>query len=125
MIYGIGIDLVDIRRMQKNIDRFGDRIAEKILSKAELGEYQHTSRPAHYLAKHFAAKEAFSKAMGTGLNTVLRLKNLGISHLPSGKPGFEFNDEVRDLILNRTISSCHLSISDEADHAIAFVVLET
>ncbi len=124
MIYGIGIDSVHIERMHKNIHQYGDRFAEKILSQEEWGQYKQEKRPACFLAKHFAAKEAMAKALGTGFRNGLSLKHIIITHNELGKPEIKCHGKANDLLLSQNINSSYLSITDEKDYALACVVLE-
>jgi holo-[acyl-carrier protein] synthase len=124
MIHGIGIDMVAVSRMQDNINRYGDRFASKILSDHELKEYVSVSSPAHYLAKRFAAKEALTKALGTGFRNGISLKNISIHHETSGQPGIICDGETKEIMSTIGIVTCHLSLSDEKDYACACVVLE-
>lgn len=124
MIFGIGVDIVEICRMQENIEQYRERFAQKILCENEMTEYNHTSYPAHFLAKHFAAKEAFVKALGTGFSNGINLKDIHVNHESDGRPVFRFSDKLFKKITTNGISSCHLSLSDEKEYACAFVVLE-
>jgi holo-[acyl-carrier protein] synthase len=124
MIHGIGIDMVAVSRMQDNIDKHGDRFAGKILCSQELIEYASVSNPAHYLAKRFAAKEALTKALGTGFRDGISLKNIRIRNETTGKPGIICVGRADEIMSSLGIVSCHLSLSDERDYACACVVLE-
>lgn len=124
MIHGIGIDIVAITRIRDNINRYGDRFAGKILDDHELIEYASAPSPAHYLAKRFAAKEALTKALGTGFSDGISLKNISIRNETSGQPGIVCNGKAEEIMATLGIVSCHLSLSDEQDYACACVVLE-
>jgi holo-[acyl-carrier protein] synthase len=124
MIHGIGIDLVDIRRMQENVERYGERFAGKILSTSEMREYSKISKPASFLARRFAAKEALAKALGTGFNNGITLKNISIIHGQDGQPAISCAGKILEIMLSRRIGSSHLSITDEKDYACACVILE-
>ena len=125
MIYGIGIDMVAIHRMQENINKYGGRFANRILSRKELVEYSNAPRKASYLAKHFAAKEALVKAIGTGFRNGVKPGDICVNHLPSGQPQIQFEGKITDIISINGISSCFLTLADEKDYAVACVVLET
>lgn len=125
MIYGIGIDMVAICRMQENINKYGGRFADRILCKNELVEYSNTSKKAGYLAKHFAAKEALVKAIGTGFRNGVKLRDISVNHLSSGQPHIQFEGKITDILSMHGITSCFLTLADENDYAIACVVLET
>lgn len=124
MIHGIGIDLVDVRRMQENIERFGERFAGKILSTSEMLEYSKINKPASFLARRFAAKEALAKALGTGFNNGVTLKNITISHGLDGQPAINCAGKMLEIMSLQGISSSHLTITDEKDYACACVILE-
>ncbi len=123
MIFGIGTDIVRITRMQENIEKFGHKFAERILSEEEMEEYHHYSEPSRLLAKRFAAKEAASKAMGTGFRNGISLKQIYITHDKLGKPLLNFVDNAKDFLKQQGISESHVSISDEQEYAVAYVTL--
>lgn len=123
MIYGIGTDIVRVKRMQKNLDKHGDRFAERILTDQELVEFRNTVKPAHFLAKRFAAKEAMAKAMGTGFSDGLSLKHIGIGHDKQGKPLLMLNGHAQEFVTLNKIVDYHVSLADEEDYAVAFVTL--
>ncbi|OGA18100.1 MAG: holo-ACP synthase [Betaproteobacteria bacterium RIFCSPLOWO2_12_FULL_63_13] len=124
MIVGIGTDLCEIGRVQKALERHGERFARKILVESELLRYGRHRKPAAYLAKRFAAKEAFSKAMGTGIHFPVNWHNVSVENGPSGRPMLRFSEPLRALLRERGITAAHLSLSDETGMACAFVVLE-
>lgn len=124
MIYGIGTDIVSYARIQSLYEKYGQRAAEHLLSEAELGGYGKSSDPARYLMKRFAAKEAFAKAMGTGLRAKVTLRRISVNHDELGKPSLSFDEVLSNYVANMGVTRHHLSISDERDHAVAFVVLE-
>lgn len=123
MIYGIGTDIVKIERMQALYARHGERALSKLLAPEEIRLCQKAADPARYLAKRFAAKEALGKALGTGIRAPALLTAIAVVNDPLGKPLFSFSDELAEYINARRLIA-HLSISDERDTAIAFVVLE-
>lgn len=124
MIFGIGTDIVRVARMQRDLDRYGERFAERILSVTELAEFRDNARPAHFLARRFAAKEAAAKAMGTGFRDGITLRQIAVLHNEHGRPALEFTGAAADFLRAQDITASHLSISDEEDHAVAFVALE-
>lgn len=124
MIYGIGTDIVEVKRVSSILSRHGARFAEHILTPEELPEYAACTIPERFLAKRFAAKEAFSKAMGTGLRHPVSLTNIRITHDALGKPELAFSEALQTLVAQSGIARCHLSISDEKGLVAAFVVLE-
>ncbi len=124
MILGIGTDLVDIHRIEHALARFGDRFAQRVLVGHEYQRFCAHVKPAHYLAKRFAAKEAFSKAMGTGIHFPVNWHNVSVANERSGKPYLKFSGPLTTLLERRGVKRVHLSLSDEVGMACAFVVLE-
>lgn len=124
MIYGIGIDVVEPRRVAQLLEKYGERFARRILTAREWPGYERTVQPVLFLANRFAAKEAFSKAMGTGFRYPVTLQCISVVQNKAGKPGFEFNDVLAAVVRSRGIVGHHLTISDERTLACACVVLE-
>ena len=124
MIYGIGADLVEPKRIARSLERYGDRFARRLLTDKEWLEFSCSHKPVSFLANRFAAKEAFAKAVGTGLRYPVNLSNISIAHDRLGKPCFEFYPELDQFIREKGIINHFLSISDELSLACAFVVLE-
>ena len=124
MIYGIGTDIVEVSRVSAILSRHGPRFARHVLTADEMPEYAAASFPERFLAKRFAAKEAFAKAIGTGLRGAVSLTNIRITHDDLGKPGLDFEPRLQALVAERGIARCHLSISDEKELVTAFVILE-
>lgn len=124
MIFGIGTDIVGIARFAEFWQRHGERGLEKILAPAERDDCRGSADPGRFLAKRFAAKEALGKALGTGIRAPVLLPAIAVIHDALGKPGFRCSREVDALLDGRNLHA-HLSISDERDYAVAFVVLET
>jgi len=125
VIFGIGADIVDCARIEKIWSRYGNRFAERILSLQELPELRLHHNQAHFLAKRFAAKESFAKAVGSGLRAPVSLSRISITHDRLGKPVLQFDEVLRRYLAQIGISGHHLSISDEKKMLVAFVVLET
>lgn len=124
MIHGIGTDIVAIRRMDEIHARYGGKLAQRILAPAEWEEYGHARDQDRFLAKRFAAKEALAKALGTGMRAPLAFSAIGVTHDTLGRPGFAYTPELHDWLRARAVGASHLSLSDEADYAVAFVVVE-
>lgn len=124
MIYGIGVDLIKVARLESGLLRFGEHYADRLLAPEEHPEFFSATDPARFLAKRFAAKEAFAKAAGTGLRPPLQLRNLAVTHTPLGQPGLSFHPELAAWLQQRGITRHHLSLSDEQEYVIAYVVLE-
>jgi len=124
MIFGIGTDIVEVTRIDASIQQFGDDFAKRLLAESELLGYSQSQIKARFLAKRFAAKEAFSKALGTGLRAPATFQNIAISHDELGKPILVLATELQAYLLSKKITQTHISISDEKNLAVAFVVLE-
>jgi holo-[acyl-carrier-protein] synthase len=129
LIYGIGTDICDVRRIRASLARHGDRFAHKILSEAEFATWQARSarwpeRGIRYLATRFSAKEAFSKAIGLGMVMPMTWRLCEVSKLPSGKPAIVLHGVLKDWFEARHLSA-HISVTDETDYAASFCVVET
>ena len=125
MIYGIGTDIVNIDRIKSILEKNQKRFASKILTVEEYNFYNNNkSSEANYFAKRFAAKEAFSKALGTGIGKDLSFQDICIKNDNKGKPYFSFSKKIQNYLDIRDIKNTFISISDENDNAIAFVILE-
>ena len=125
MVSGIGVDIVEIKRFQRMVDRFGDRVAQRLLTQREFAQYRQRNNSLSFLATRFAAKEAASKALGTGIAQGIGFHAIEVVNNGSGKPDLHFHDAALELLQQRNIHRCLLSLSDEKHYAIAMVVLET
>ncbi len=125
MIFGIGTDIVEYERIESMWKKYGQRLAERMLSERELPEFAAHSNPARFLAKRFAAKEAFAKAVGSGLRHPVSLSRISVAHDGLGKPVLTFDAALRTYLAQMGVAAHHLSISDERSTIVAFVVLET
>lgn len=123
MIAGIGTDIVRIARLQGMWERHGERALARVLAPVEHAEFAAAADKGRFLAKRFAAKEAFAKAFGTGVRPPVSLAAIAVTHDALGKPQLAFYGQLAESIENRGLTA-HLSISDEADLAIAYVILE-
>lgn len=123
MIHGIGTDIVTVARVVEMYRRHGERALEKLLAPTERDACRKSAAPGRFLAKRFAAKEAFGKALGTGVRAPALLTAIAVGHDPQGKPVLEFSPTLAEHLAERRLVA-HLSMSDEQEHAIAFVVLE-
>ncbi len=123
MIFGIGTDIVSVSRMQGALERHGERFAERILAATELQEFRQSGKPAHFLAKRFAAKEAAAKAFGTGFRDGLAMSDFIVGHDELGRPLLHFAGQAEAFCQQRGVGESFLSISDEKEHAVAFVTL--
>ena len=124
MIYGVGTDLIEIPRVERALVRFGARFAERILCETELRRFRAHAKPAAYLAKRFAAKEAFTKALGTGIRAPANWHGVWVSNLRSGKPQLEYSAALAALLEKRGVRRSHLTLTDERGMASATVILE-
>lgn len=125
MIYGVGTDIVEVDRIESSIEKFGDDFALRILAESEMASYVSSHIKARFLAKRFAAKEAFSKALGTGLREPATFQNIAVSHDVLGKPFLVLAKELQGFLKEKNINHMHITICDEKNLAAAFVVLET
>ena len=128
MIYGIGTDVCDVRRIRSALQRHGERFARKILSDAEMAVWKARAgrwpeRGLRYLATRFSAKEAFSKAAGLGLRLPMSWQLCEVANLPSGKPVIVLHGGLKEWFDAQGLSA-HVTVSDEGDYATSFVVLE-
>lgn len=124
MIYGVGTDLVEVARIARALQRFGQRFARRILAEPELRRFRAHRQPASYLAKRFAAKEAFAKALGTGIHAPANWHGVWVENLKSGKPVLKFSSALEKLLLQKEILHAHVSLADERGIAAATVILE-
>ena len=129
MIFGIGTDLCDVRRITATLERKGDRFAEKVLGPDELKVFHArrakvASRGIRFLATRFSAKEAFSKAVGMGLHMPMTWRSCEILNERSGKPFIRLHGELADWFAERQLVA-HVTVTDETDYVATFVVVET
>ncbi|MBA4218406.1 MAG: holo-ACP synthase [Proteobacteria bacterium] len=128
MIYGIGTDICDIRRIEATLARRGERFAEKVLGPDELQVFRarrlrSETRGVRYLATRFSAKEAFSKAIGLGLHLPMRLPDCQILNQASGQPMLKLSGALAGWFAERGLRG-QVTLSDESDYAVSFVVVE-
>jgi holo-[acyl-carrier protein] synthase len=123
MVIGIGTDLVKVARIQQSEQRFGERFVARILTPNELAIYQAKRRDSYYLAKRFAAKEALVKALGTGIGKDANWQDIEVVNDQRGAPSLRLSGVAALTAERLGVKSTHLSLSDEEDHALAFVVL--
>lgn len=125
MIYGIGVDIVEVSRIERALERWGIRFANKILGPNELKQFATTRSPVRFLAMRFAAKEAASKALGTGFKQGVSPRQIEVMHNPAGKPSLAFLDNVAERVEREGIGESFVSMADETEYAIAYAILET
>ena len=128
MIYGIGTDICDVRRIAATVGRRGERFAERVLGPRELAVFRArgarvAARGISYLATRFSAKEAFSKAIGLGMHMPMAWRACEILNAPSGQPEIRLSGALSDWFDAQALTA-RVSLSDETDYAVAFVVVE-
>lgn len=128
MIYGIGTDVCDIRRIEATLTRQGERFARRVLADAELVVWQQRSarwpqRGLRYLATRFSAKEAFSKAVGMGMRMPMTWRSCEIQNLRSGQPVIVLHGDLKTWFEGKGLRA-HVTVTDETDYAASFVVVE-
>jgi len=124
MIRGVGTDVVSIERVEAALARFGERFVNRILTPDERVRYDGTRQKASHLAKRFAAKEAFSKAIGTGFHAPFRWHAVSVGRDARGKPGLVPSEDMARHLAAIGVTASHVSLTDDAGIAVAFVVLE-
>ena len=128
MIFGIGTDICDVRRISASIERHGDRFARRVLTEGELAVWRRRStrwpeRGVRYLATRFSAKEAFSKAIGLGMRMPMTWRLCEIANLPTGKPVIVLHGALKEWFDGQRLCA-HVTVTDESDYAASFVVVE-
>jgi len=124
MIYGIGVDIVSIVRIEGVIKRWGGRFVGRVFTPDEAAICYDRAYPSSAFALRFAAKEAFSKALGSGMRKGLKWRDIEVFNYPSGKPSLRLHGISFDICREKDITGIHLSLSDEGEYGIAMVVLE-
>jgi holo-[acyl-carrier protein] synthase len=128
MIYGIGTDICDIRRIRASLEKHGERFAQKVLSNNEMNTYRARSerwpeRGMRYVATRFSAKEAFSKAIGMGMRMPMTWRLCEVAKLPSGQPTIVLHGVLKEWFEAKHLTA-HVSVSDESDYATSYVIVE-
>ena len=124
MIVGIGTDVVSVERIAGVLERHGERFVNRVLTPSERSRFARTKQKASHLAKRWAAKEAFSKAIGTGIHPPFTWQSITVTRDAKGAPGIEPSAEMSQFLQSRGVRRSHLSLTDDAGIAVAFVVLE-
>ena len=124
MIYGIGTDILRIERIEQLYGKYGQALAERLLSRIELLEWRSVGNKTNFLAKRFAAKEAFAKAVHTGLRSPVTLHHISIAHDKLGRPEFVVEPPLQEGLRQQGIGRVHLSLSDGNGAVVAFAVAE-
>ncbi|HEY7900544.1 MAG TPA: holo-ACP synthase [Caulobacteraceae bacterium] len=128
MIVGVGSDLTDIRRIERSLERFGERFVARLFTDIERRRAERRAGPANTFAKRFAAKEACAKALGTGMRRGVFWKDMGVVNAPSGQPTLALTGgaaaRLAQIVPAGHVGVIHLSLTDEPPYAQAFVVIE-
>ena len=124
MIVGIGTDVVSIERIQGVLDRHGERFVKRVLTPDEQARFARTKLKASHLAKRWAAKEAFSKAIGTGIHAPFTWQSIAVGRDPKGKPLVIPSPGMARHLESMGVTRSHVSLTDDAGVAVAFVILE-
>jgi holo-[acyl-carrier protein] synthase len=123
-VLGIGVDLIECARIQRSLDRFGDRFLHRVFTDGEIEYSMSMKFPARHLAARFAAKEAVSKAFGTGIGKAMGWRDIDVRKRPSGEPFLVFSGPAQELAAKRGVTSALITLSHSEHHAMASVVLE-
>jgi holo-[acyl-carrier protein] synthase len=124
-VMGIGVDLVECARIQHSLDRFGERFLHRVFTEGEIAYSQSMKFPARHLAARFAAKEALSKAFGTGIGKAMGWKDIDVHKKPSGEPFVVLEGGAKQLASDRGITKVWITLSHTDNHAMAMIVLES
>ena len=124
-VIGIGIDLVECARIQHSLDRFGDKFLRRVFTDGEIEYSMSMKFPARHLAARFAAKEAVSKAFGTGIGKAMGWRDIDVHKRPSGEPFLVFHGGAEELAKDRKVTHALITLSHSDQHAVATIVLET
>jgi holo-[acyl-carrier protein] synthase len=124
MIVGIGTDVCSIERIAKSLERFGERFVRRILTPDERPRFERTKDKAGHLAKRFAAKEAFAKAIGSGIHAPFTWHCITVTRNPKGRPGIKPSPDMEKHLKKLGVKTAHISLTDDSGVAVAFVVLE-
>jgi holo-[acyl-carrier protein] synthase len=124
-VIGIGVDLVECDRIQHSLDRFGEKFLRRVFTEGEIEYSMSMKFPARHLAARFAAKEAVSKAFGTGIGKAMGWRNIDIRKKKSGEPFLVFSGPAQELATKRGVVSALVTLSHTEHHAMACVVLES
>ncbi|NIS59373.1 MAG: holo-[acyl-carrier-protein] synthase [Proteobacteria bacterium] len=124
MIYGIGIDIVSIRRIERMLERWGPFFTQRVYTPGEIAFCEGRSNPGQHFALRWAAKEAMLKALGLGLRGGIKWTDIEVVNDPSGRPSLKVHNQAKGFLTDRNIKSAFVSISHEKHYGIAQVVLE-
>lgn len=123
-VAGIGVDLVEVARIEHSIERFGERFLHRVFTEGEIDYCKSMPHPARHFAARFAAKEAVSKAFGTGIGKSLRWKDIDIRRKSTGEPFLVLSGRAQELAAERSLRASFVSLSHTDHHAVATIVLQ-
>jgi holo-[acyl-carrier protein] synthase len=123
-VLGIGVDLVECARIERSIERFGEKFLHRVFTDGEIAYSMSMKFPARHLAARFAAKEAVSKAFGTGIGKAMGWRNIDVQKKPSGEPFLIFSGPAQELARQRSVTAAFVTLSHTEHHAIACIVLD-
>ena len=123
-VLGIGVDLVECARIERSIERFGEKFLHRVFTDGEVAYSMSMKFPARHLAARFAAKEAVSKAFGTGIGKAMGWRNIDVQKKPSGEPFLVFSGPAQELARQRSVTAAFVTLSHTEHHAIACIVLD-
>jgi holo-[acyl-carrier protein] synthase len=123
-VLGIGVDLVECGRIERSLERFGEKFLHRVFTEGEIAYSMSMKFPARHLAARFAAKEAVSKAFGTGIGKAMGWKDIDVHKKPSGEPFLVFSGPARALVTQRGVTSALITLSHTEHHAVAWIVLD-
>jgi holo-[acyl-carrier protein] synthase len=123
-VLGIGVDLVECARIERSLERFGEKFLHRVFTEGEIAYSMSMKFPARHLAARFAAKEAVSKAFGTGIGKAMGWKDIDVHKKPSGEPFLVFSGPARELVTQRGVISALITLSHTEHHAVACIVLD-
>jgi len=123
-VLGIGVDLVECARIERSLQRFGEKFLHRVFTDGEIAYSMSMKFPARHLAARFAAKEAVSKAFGTGIGKAMGWRNIDVQKKPSGEPFLVFSGPAQELATQRAVTAAFVTLSHTEHHAIACIVLD-
>ena len=123
-VLGIGVDLVECARIERSLERFGEKFLHRVFTDGEIAYSMSMKFPARHLAARFAAKEAVSKAFGTGIGKAMGWRNIDVQKNPSGEPFLVFSGPAQELARQRSVTAAFVTLSHTEHHAIACIVLD-
>ncbi len=123
-VIGIGVDLVETARIQHSLERFGKRFLQRVFTEGEIEYCQSMKFPERHFAARFAAKEAVSKAFGTGIGRAMGWKDIDVGRKESGEPFLVFHGGAKNLAEQRGVTAAWITLSHTEHHAVATIVLE-